>query len=192
MSAPSENHYRFYLPVWLWLTLLFLLLGVFSLWCLCNKELSLILFLISGVTHAIFYGRKNDQIFHFPHAEENREFDMNKIDFLKIKEIENKKGGIKATFGIMPFTKAPYRNKYAKVNTLWVHLICSVAGAIALYLLLNRFNLLNLNSWTLKHLGFSDFVLFLVALLGYTGLLPMTLWFFANSGKLLENLIKPK
>lgn len=139
------------LPVELLATALFVLLGTLSLWTPL-KLLSLILFIISGIAHGIYYGSNNHQIFHANSEEPNKE---------------------------------------GKVNDLWVHLICSIAGSIALYLLLNRINILD-PLWPLKHLKFADFIIFLVALLGYTGLLPMTLWFFANSGEALKQLIKPK
>lgn len=80
-------------------------------------------------------------------------------------------------------------NSKAKTNTYWVHMICGIAGTIALYFLSSHINFA-CPTITICSLGWPDFTLFVIAILGYTGLLPMTLWFFANSGKILEGLIK--
>lgn len=91
---------------------------------------------------------------------------------------------------IFHYPKKPegeYRNEFAKTNTMWIHLLSGFISGIAAYYLVGsiRINQGNINEYNLAHL-----VLSFIALLGYVGLLPMTLWFFANSGKLLEKLFK--
>lgn len=66
----------------------------------------------------------------------------------------------------------PYR-----AHQVWVHIICGIAGSVALYLLLGTIDL-NSRALVLEKLGWSEFVLFIIAILGYTGLLPRILWFF--------------
>lgn len=66
----------------------------------------------------------------------------------------------------------PYR-----AHQVWVHIICGIAGSVALYLLLGTIDLNN-RILVLEKLGWSEFVLFIIAILGYTGLLPRILWFF--------------
>lgn len=83
----------------------------------------------------------------------------------------------------------PEDNSKARTNTFWVHLICGVVGTTALYFLSSHINFA-CPIKTVFGLNWQDFALFVIAILGYTGLLPMTLWFFANSGKILEGLIK--
>ncbi len=77
----------------------------------------------------------------------------------------------------------PNNQKYNKIlyvsHQVWVHILCAIVGAIALYLLSLRFN--SYIYWN-YHLSWIDLVLLIVALLGYTGLLPRTLWFFASRG----------
>ena len=68
------------------------------------------------------------------------------------------------------------------IDNLWKHLISALAGSVALYLLsMDLFS---------GYLNFYHFVLSVVGLLEYAGLLPMTLWFFARSGDVLANMIK--
>lgn len=72
----------------------------------------------------------------------------------------------------------------AQVDAYWKHIVCGLIGSVSLYLLLNR-----TSSFTdLNHLAFVDLILFLMGVLGYTGLLPLTLTIFAVSGKLLDKL----
>lgn len=71
-------------------------------------------------------------------------------------------------------------NKPAEANQFWIHIVCGVIGAIALYLLSFRLDFINLQN-TFSQLRLLDLFLFLIAVLGYTGLLPRTLWFFASS-----------
>ena len=67
----------------------------------------------------------------------------------------------------------PYR-----AHQLWIHIICGTVGSMAFYFLLGNIDIYN-QAETLKKLGASDFFLFLIALLGYVGLLPRILWFFS-------------
>lgn len=83
------------------------------------------------------------------------------------------------------------RSKESKIHELWIHLLCSIAGSLALYFLLTQICYSNrLNVFIFKNLNFSTLILFLISLLGLAGLLPMTLWFFARSGDILASLIK--
>lgn len=66
----------------------------------------------------------------------------------------------------------PYR-----AHQVWVHVICGITGSVALYLLLGVINLSN-RTQTLENLGWGELMLFIIAILGYTGLLPRILWFF--------------
>lgn len=66
----------------------------------------------------------------------------------------------------------PYR-----AHQVWIHIISGVTGSVALYLLLGAISLSD-RSQTLEQLNWSAFILFLIAILGYTGLLPRILWFF--------------
>lgn len=62
---------------------------------------------------------------------------------------------------------------------VWVHLICGIVGSLALYLFLNRVCLWFLN---VNGLDWTDFILSIISVLGYTGLLARALWFYANRG----------
>jgi len=69
-------------------------------------------------------------------------------------------------------TNAPY-----EINTLWVHLVCGLVASACLYLLANKTDFRN---------SFSpiDIFFLIIALVGYAGLLPRTLWFFSYNGDL--------
>jgi hypothetical protein len=74
-------------------------------------------------------------------------------------------------------------NKSAyRVHQLWIHMTCGVIAGLALYFLSNSY--LNCPEKFISKLGWSDFFLFLISLLGFTGLLPRTLWFLARNGKI--------
>ncbi len=78
------------------------------------------------------------------------------------------------------YKSIPYR-----AHQVWIHIISGTVGSVALYLLLGVINLNN-RSQTLQDLGFSAFMLFLIAILGYTGLLPRILWFFTYAQQNLK------
>lgn len=65
----------------------------------------------------------------------------------------------------------PYR-----AHQIWIHIISGIVSSITFYLLLGSVNLSD-RRLTVSNLNFSDFVLFLITILGYTGLLPRILWF---------------
>ena len=64
-----------------------------------------------------------------------------------------------------------------RVQQIWTHLLCGIIGGLALYLLLPRVGFLN---FEIESLNWTDLVLFILATLGYTGMLTRTFWFFAN------------
>lgn len=127
---------------------------------------NIVLFIASGVLLSIFYGWNNYRIFHYPHTDEfYKEF------LTKEKHRFDK--------------KPPPVNAVAKINERWVHLVSGVTGSVALYFLSSRVNLY-CSVKAIENTNLADGVLFLVALLGYSGLLPRTLWFLANKGGLSE------
>jgi hypothetical protein len=148
---------------------LFLFLSVFSL-LLGFRCKSLIYFLIAGVSQGVFYGKNNYRIFHYPHTDKFYE-----------KYSEFKK---KTNFAIPPI------NPKAEINSYWVHIVSATVGAVALFFLSFRFDPLHPYG-TIRHLNTFDVVVLLIAILGYAGLLPRLLWFFASSGG-LGDFIKPK
>ena len=110
----------------------------------------------------------------------------------KSKKVTEENNKVKSTETYMePYNGVPQLTQSAKMNSVWVHLLCSLSGAIALFFLSLRLRyILVLNTLPSDYLGFSELVLFLIGLLGLSGLLPMTLWFFARSGDMLASLIK--
>jgi hypothetical protein len=68
----------------------------------------------------------------------------------------------------------PYKNKYEKIHTIWIHIVSAVVGSSCLYFLVSKFVTLNKFS---ESFGLADFGILIVGLLGIVGLLPMTLWF---------------
>jgi len=77
-------------------------------------------------------------------------------------------------------TSIPYR-----AHQIWIHIICSEVGAVAFYLLLSRINN-SLKFVIVRGFNLSDFILFLIAILGYTGLLPRILWYFTYAQQKLK------
>lgn len=75
----------------------------------------------------------------------------------------------------------PYR-----AHQLWIHIICGAVGSIAFYFLLGTLNI-NEQITTLTRLGFREFVLFVIAILGYVGLLPRILWFFSYAQSIFSH-----
>ncbi|MBI3103304.1 hypothetical protein HYZ05_00010 [Candidatus Daviesbacteria bacterium] len=87
----------------------------------------------------------------------------------------------------------PYKNKYyervqqlndfTKAHILWVHIIGGITGGIAMYFLSSHICFGDPRDIFYKA-GWIDLILFLITLLGYSGYIPRTLWFFANKGGL--------
>ena len=77
-----------------------------------------------------------------------------------------------------------FNNEFEKVHTLWIHIVCGLAGSISLFILLTKF------PFSSSEFGLGDFALLLFGILGIVGLLPRTFWFLANSGNLFERLFK--
>ncbi len=69
-------------------------------------------------------------------------------------------------------TSLPYR-----VHQVWIHIISGITGSVALYFLLGVIDINN-PILTIERFGWGVFTLLIVAILGYTGLLPRILWFF--------------
>jgi hypothetical protein len=69
------------------------------------------------------------------------------------------------------------------IHLIWIHTVCGLVAAISLYLLSTKINLTNPAN-TLHRLRIDDAIIFVISLLGYTGLLPRTFWFIANTGKI--------
>lgn len=184
MNKDQNNLYD-YLLVSLFAILL--TLAIISSTLLCSN-LSLMLFMLSGLFQGLYYGLRNNNIFHYPHT---KDFYLEFFSFKSKKKIEkpakNGKQSVSFETELYPYKDIPSLNEYASANTLWVHLICSLTGAFSMYFLIND---LSSKQFNVNQFNGSHFVLFSVAILGYTGLLPMTLWFFANSGKVFEGLIK--
>lgn len=107
------------------------------------------IFLIIGAITGLFYGWNDYRIYFYPHTDKYY------------------KG------------KIPPVNWIARLNALWVHLVCGIAGAIAFYLVYIKL-ISHCQSRFLMNLTWQDFVVMLIGLLGITGLLPRTLWFFAS------------
>lgn len=76
----------------------------------------------------------------------------------------------------------PKKDPNYRSHQIWVHAVCGIVGATALDLLLCNFNLYGNEIY--KFTG-TQFLLFMLALLGYTGLLARTLWSFANASELI-------
>jgi hypothetical protein len=80
-------------------------------------------------------------------------------------------------------------NEAEKINSVWVHIVSSLTGVLALYFLLSQLNLHQPSS-SVQNLRIADVILLLLAILAYSGLLPMTLWFLASSGEFLKGLLE--
>lgn len=76
-----------------------------------------------------------------------------------------------------------------RLDSVWKHIVCGIIGAIALYFLSNRIGSIEANN-NLQNLNSIDFFLFILSILAYMGLLPLTLWFIANSGNFIGKLIQ--
>jgi len=148
----------------------------------------LIVLIISGILLGCFYGYHNWRIFDRPFKDEiykkvspqivKIEYDNNNILVKKtVQEDKMKKIEIHETYDRSSL------NKQALVNSMWVHIVCGVAGAIAFYLLANNI-FFNKHFFRLYKLNISDLFFFIIALLGYMGLLPRTMWFFASKGSI--------
>lgn len=72
-----------------------------------------------------------------------------------------------------------YRNELAQINSVWVHIVSGFTAGLAAYFLNESFSKSEHN---VSSLGWPHLILFLVALGGYTGLLPRWIWFFASKG----------
>lgn len=118
----------------------------------------LFIFLIIGLITGLFYGWNDYRIYFYPHT--------NKF---------YKKG-------------IPPVNLPAKINAIWIHLVCGFVGAIALYLISIKL-ISDYPNKIVGALAWQDFVVLLIGLLGITGLLPRTLWFFASKAD-IPDLIK--
>ncbi len=65
----------------------------------------------------------------------------------------------------------PYR-----AHQVWVHVICGIVGSLAFYLLVRTIDIRH-PLQTVEKLGIGHLILFVIGVLGYTGLLPRILWF---------------
>lgn len=63
-----------------------------------------------------------------------------------------------------------------RAHQMWIHIICSLVGGIALYYLITIIDINNL-SQTLERHGFNLFALSFIIVMGYVGLLPRLLWY---------------
>ncbi len=131
-----------------------LFLGIVDPKVLASLPWKLIVLILSGLISGVYYGLYNDFIWLSPKINSKENFKSNP-DF---KELSLYKG-----------------------HQVWIHLVCGVVGSLALYLLLGKLNFTSFPV-NLDGLGIKELVLLLIALLGYTGLLPRTLWFFSNRG----------
>ncbi len=125
---------------------------------------SLLLLVVAGIITGTYYGLNNDRVWHFSY----------KTDFYaKNKNFEE----------IQKMYVIPSLNPVAKAHQIWIHVLCGLIAGVTLYILVEKFNLANV--WfTFKRLDLKDYILLLISTLGYTGLLPRTLWFFASRGDL--------
>lgn len=78
--------------------------------------------------------------------------------------------------GTKPEKSVPHR-----LHKIFVHVLCSVSGSVALYFLIINITHGIYSAFTYS-LGVRELVLFLIALLGYMGLLPRALWSYSNRG----------
>jgi len=137
--------------------------------------LTLLLFVALGIIAGLYYGKHDNDIFHYPYKD--------KKDGKNEKTQEHyfplylQDGKIKKIY-------APKLNNNAKLHNLWIHLFCGFIGATAMYTVFT--NKICLSNFTFKTFDWPDFVLLLIGTLGYVGLLPRTLWFFASKGNSLK------
>lgn len=186
----QERLQKFKPPHWVLIIVLVLIVLGFLI-SIINYKLptfTLFVFIIAGVLVGYYYGYYNLRIFHKP-FEDNVYLKEPKVPTEKIIEKYNSEGNLIEK--IIERNKINRINQYdlssindvAIVNSIWVHVVCGLVGAAALYLLSNHICLLDPRV-TIYRLGWPDLFLFLIAVLGYTGLLPRTLWFFASKGNL--------
>ena len=76
----------------------------------------------------------------------------------------------------------------ARIDAFLKHILCGIMGSVALYVLIEHLNIFSANHQF--KLDWSSLILFIIAMLGYLGLLPLTFTFLAASGKLLEKILK--
>ena len=67
---------------------------------------------------------------------------------------------------------------FYRTHQLWIHIICGVIASLSLFFLLGSIDFSN-QDVTLANLGLKEFILFLIVLIGYVGLLPRIIWFFS-------------
>ena len=78
-------------------------------------------------------------------------------------------------------TSFPYR-----AHQLWAHIICGVVASLSLYFLLGVIDVDN-QSATLAKLGLTEFMLFIITVMGYIGLLPRILWYFSYAQSIFSS-----
>ena len=172
-------------PLLLVISGILIIIGILEL----NNSLEinpLFLFICAAIFHGYYFGINNFRIFQRPFSDDY--YNNNLLSKLSEEQtiVINKKGTFTTTKTSSQYRyEIPELNVAAITNAIWVHIICSITGVLSLYIL---FDLHKNNSLQVSNLYLSDFILFIVGILGITGLLPMTLWFFANSSKILENL----
>lgn len=153
-----------------------------------SSDCKMVLLILSGTIVGYYYGFHNWRIFHKPFADEI----YSKLPKTLTEKIIEKYGSGKEILektiektkeARIEDYKLSSINNAAIANSIWVHVICGVTGAVTLYFLSSHIHFEN--PWrTLHKLDWPDLFLFVIALLGYTGLLPRTLWFFASKGSL--------
>lgn len=83
---------------------------------------------------------------------------------------------------------ANHKNLHEKIHTIWIHIICGVAGATCLYPLYRKFISYYSPRFTINT---GEIVLLIIGLILISGLGPMILWFFVLSvSKLQDAFIK--
>lgn len=147
---------------WILAVILFFLIGVL-MWLGISDKNYLFLF-VSAILLGIYYGFFNYRIFHYPHTDEFYR------EYLSTKKSRNE--------GY--FDEVPAENNVAKINSIWVHIVCTIVGSLALHFFNLRFS--SLSGQIKNEEIVLNSMLFLVALGGYTGLLPRWIWFFASKG----------
>lgn len=137
------------------ITVIFFL--VFGLYCR-----NLVSLFLSGLLAGIYFGLNDYRIFHYYYSDKFYKDNPHMLS--------HNKDLPKETFSL----KVPELNESSKFDLIWVHVICGITSAYAVYLLLTN--------PLIDQYGISRIFLFLIALLGYSGRLPRTLWFLANKG----------
>lgn len=78
----------------------------------------------------------------------------------------------------------PYR-----AHQVWIHIIGGVIGSISLYFLLGAVDFNN-PSAALANFGLREFILFVITLFGYVGLLPQILWYFSFAQSMFSSKLR--